>query len=211
MVKEPSQVSSNFIMAAVLPPDDNGYFTASGLRPSHSHSNFISSTSPYSTSSYLSEHYKPASKSYAESNSSSAPSSPRTVHADSVDLSYASTPATNLSIARGYYDTIGLIESPEDHFMFPSFAQEKLYVYPEIRPDIHYDDSVEPSPSPRTGDSYTVSPAEHKNSEEASHDTSRPETLEHENSEHAEDDTAVSSRPSHQVDYLSHEWREEDI
>ncbi|PCD45240.1 hypothetical protein BFJ63_vAg13918 [Fusarium oxysporum f. sp. narcissi] len=198
-------------MAVVLPSDDNGYFAGSGLRRSHSHSNFISSTSPFPTSSHLSDHYKPTSKSYAESNSSSAPSSPRTVHADSVDLSYASTPATNLSIASDYDDNIGLAESPEDHFMFPSFAQEKFYVHPEIRPEIHHDDNLEPPPSPRTGDSYTVSPAEHENSEEVSDDTSRPETPEHEKSEHAEDDTAVSSRPSRQVDYLSHEWREEDI
>ncbi|KAM0248093.1 hypothetical protein ACHAP5_003674 [Fusarium lateritium] len=198
-------------MAVVLPSDDNGYFAGSGLRRSHSHSNFISSNSPFSTSSHLSDHYKPVSKSYAESNSSSAPSSPRTVHADSVDLSYASTPATNLSIASDYDDAIGLAGSPEDHFMFPSFAQEKFYVHPEIRSEIHHDDNLEPPPSPRTGDSYTVSPAEHENPEESSEDTSRPETPEHEKSEHAEDDTAVSSRPSRQVDYLSHEWREEDI
>ncbi|KAM5360447.1 hypothetical protein ACJA88_014831 [Fusarium oxysporum] len=183
-------------MAAVLPSDDNGYFAASGLRRSLSHSNFTSSISPYSTTSHLSEHYKPASKSSAESNSSSAPSSPRTVHADSVDLSYASTPATNPSVASGYDGTIGLIESPADHFMFPSFAQERLYAHPEIRPDIHYDDNLEPSPSPRTGDSYTVSPAKHEASEEACDDTSISETLEHEKSEHAEDDTAVSKFPN---------------
>ncbi|KAL9563902.1 hypothetical protein ACKAV7_011937 [Fusarium commune] len=198
-------------MAAVLPLDDNGYFAASGLRRSLSHSNFTSSISPYSTTSHLSEHYKPVSKSSAESNSSSAPSSPRTVHADSADLSYASTPATNPSVASGYDGTIGLIKSPADHFMFPSFAQERLYAHPEIRPNIHYDDNLEPSPSPRTGDSYTVSPAEHEASEEACDDTSISETPEHEKSEHAEDDTAVSSRPSRQVDYLSNEWREEDI
>ena len=29
--------------------------------------------------------------------------------------------------------------------------------------------------------------------------------------EHAEDDTAVKQRPTHHVDYLSHDWREEDI
>jgi hypothetical protein len=62
------QYAPNFIMAAVLPSDGNSYFAATGLRCSLSHSNFISSTSPYSTSSHLSEHYEPASKSYAESN-----------------------------------------------------------------------------------------------------------------------------------------------
>ncbi|KAF4982974.1 hypothetical protein FDECE_17408 [Fusarium decemcellulare] len=196
-------------MAVVLSSDDNGYFAASSLRRSHSSSNFISSSSAFSSASRLNDHYKSVSKSYAESNSSSAPSSPRTIHADSADLSYASTPATNLSIASDYDDALGLSDSPEDHFMFPSFAQEKLYVHPEIRPEIHHDDNLEPPPSPRTGDSYTVSPADHENSEEGSNDTSRPGTPEH--AEHAEDDTAVSSRPSRQVDYLSHDWREEDI
>ncbi|PNP53228.1 hypothetical protein FNYG_15778 [Fusarium nygamai] len=95
--------------------------------------------------------------------------------------------------------------------MFPSFAQERLYAHPEIRPDIHYDDNLEPSPSPRTGDSYTVSPAKREASEEACDDILISETPEHEKSEHVEDDTAVSSRPSRQVDYLSNEWREEDI
>jgi hypothetical protein len=128
-----------------------------------------------------------------------------------VDLSYASTPATNLSIACGYDDTIGLVEPPKYHFMFPSFAREKLYVYPEICPSIYYDNNLEPPPSPLTNDSYTVSPAEYEKSKGPFHDTSRPETPEHEKFEHAEDDTAVSSRPSHQVDYLSYEWREEDV
>ncbi|KAF4122631.1 Fungal protein of unknown function (DUF1752) [Geosmithia morbida] len=40
-------------------------------------------------------------------------------------------------------------------------------------------------------------------------DTPKPDTPEV--PEHAEDDSAVSTRPSRQVDYLSHEWREEDI
>ncbi|KAM5356217.1 hypothetical protein ACJ41O_002863 [Fusarium nematophilum] len=196
-------------MAVVLPSDDNGYFAASSMRRSHSQSNFLSSSSAFPSTSRISDPYKSVSKSYAESNSSSASSSPRTIHADSADLSYASTPATNLSIASDYEDTLGLSDSPEDHFMFPSFPQEKLYVHPEIRPEIHPDDNLEPPPSPRTGDSYTVSPADHDNSEEGSNETSRPGTPEH--GEHAEDDTAVSSRPSRQVDYLSHDWREEDI
>lgn len=92
--------------------------------------------------------------------------------------------------------------------MFPTFAQDKLFVQPEIHPD----DNLEPPASPRTGDSYTVSPAEHEESSDAgSDDTSRPNSPEHLDVEHAEDDTALSTRPSRQVDYLSHDWREEDI
>ncbi|KAF4982570.1 hypothetical protein FZEAL_1835 [Fusarium zealandicum] len=192
-------------MAVVLNSDDNGYFAASSMRRSHSQSNFISSSKAFSSASRLDNSYKSVAKSYAESNSSSASSSPRSIHDDSADTSYASIPSASLSIASDYDDALSLADSPEEHFMFPSFAQEKLYVHQEI----HRDDNLEPPPSPRTGDSYTVSPAEHDNSEESNEDTSRPGTPEH--AEHAEDDTAVSTRPSRQVDYLSHEWREEDI
>jgi hypothetical protein len=168
-------------MAAVFPSEENSYFATSGLRRSHSHFNFISSAPPYFPSSHLSEHYRPASKSSAELNSPSTSSSPHSAHADLVSLSYSSTPITNLSITCDY-DTIGLVELPE-----------------------------ELPPSPREGNSYAVSLTEHESSEEVSHEKSGPETPEHEKSQHAEDDTAVSSRPSRQVDYLSHEWREEDI
>lgn len=44
---------------------------------------------------------------------------------------------------------------------------------------------------------------------ESSESTSRPETPEL--TEHADDDTAIATKPSRQVDYLSHDWREEDI
>lgn len=43
---------------------------------------------------------------------------------------------------------------------------------------------------------------------DSSSDTSRPDSPEE---PHAEDDTAVASKPSRQVDYLSHNWAEEDI
>ncbi|KAK7421024.1 protein phosphatase regulator [Neonectria punicea] len=199
-------------MAVVLSSDDNGYFAASSLRRSHS-SSFVTSSSAFSAASRLNDAYNSPSKTYSDSTHSSAPSSPRTIHADSSDLSCVSTPATNLSIASEYDDHLGLADSPEDHFMFPSFAQEKLFVHPQLHPD----DNLEPPPSPRTGDSYTVSPADHESSDDGSHDdshdasndTSRPGTPEF--GDHAEDDTAISTRPSRQVDYLSHEWQEEDI
>ncbi|KAH7187339.1 hypothetical protein DER44DRAFT_816540 [Fusarium oxysporum] len=88
--------------------------------------------------------------------------------------------------------------------MFSSFAQEKLYVHPEIG----LGDDPETSSSSRSGDSYTISPADHASSD-ISDNTSRPGTPDH--SEHTKDDMAVSSRPSCQVDYLSHNWSKEDI
>ena len=65
-------------------------------------------------------------------------------------------------------------------------------------------EDLEPPPSPGTGNSYTVSP-----SDDVSASTSRPGSPEL--VEHAEDDTAVKQHPTQHVDYLSHDWREEDI
>lgn len=194
-------------MAVVLSSDDNSYFVSSPMRRSHSSTGFGASKNFHTSTSHLSNPY-PTARSYTtDSTPSSAPSSPRTIHADSNDFSCASTPATNLSIASDFDDALGLAESPEDHYMFPSFSHEKLFIHPEIHPD----DNLEPPPSPRTGDSYTVSPADNEE-DESSTETSVPDTPElGEQGEHAEDDTAVSTRPSRQVDYLSHEWREEDI
>jgi hypothetical protein len=116
-------------------------------------------------------------------------------------VSFSSTPASNLSISSDFDETLGIDESPEDHFSLPLLSQDKFF----LRPDFQHDDNLEPPPSPKTGDSYTVSPTEHEGSSVIS-GPDTPDVV-----EHAEDDTAVSSRPSRQVDYLSHDWREEDI
>lgn len=187
-------------MAAVLSTEDS-YFSSS-LRRSQSQNNFVHAQSPYRPSgSHIGDTFHPASKIYSESDISSAPSSPPAIQAESTDASFSSTPASNLSISSDFEETLGIDESPEDHFSLPLLSQEKFYRQPEIQRD----DNLEPPPSPKTGDSYTVSPTDADDSTAAS----GPDTPEV--GEHAEDDTAVSSRPSRQVDYLSHDWREEDI
>jgi len=63
------------------------------------------------------------------------------------------------------------------------------------------DEDLDPPPSPRTDNSYTVpSPTSDTTP------THTPDT-------HivSEDDTAIKQEPSRHVDYLSHDWREEDI
>ncbi|KAL7802387.1 hypothetical protein V8C44DRAFT_370307 [Trichoderma aethiopicum] len=188
-------------MTAVLSSEDS-YFSAP-MRRSHSQSNLGSSSLSYHHHmADLSNPYAhPPNKSFSDSDHSSAPSSPRTAHIESADVSYTSTPSSNLSIASDSEETLSIDESPEDHFGLPPFTADKLYLHPQIRPD----DNLEPPPSPRTGDSYNVSPVEH----ESSVSTSRPDSPQL--SDHAEDDTAIAAKPSRQVDYLSHDWREEDI
>ncbi|KAG4266889.1 hypothetical protein FPRO04_13004 [Fusarium proliferatum] len=88
--------------------------------------------------------------------------------------------------------------------MFSSIAQEKFYVHEEVDTD----NNRETSSSFRSGSSYTTSTEDHATSK-LSNGILRPGTPDH--SECTKDDMAVSSRPSHQVDYLSHDWREEDI
>lgn len=200
-------------MTAVLPADDgSNYFGPSNLRRSHSQTSFHSTNtakfaprpptpSPSSSpaeeptlSGYLGDSFKPATSPVF----SSAPSSPQPGHSDSTDFSYASTPASTCSFISDFDDTLAVNDSDEEEFGYPSFLPDKLFVGAEIQPD----DNLEPPPSPTTGHSYTVS-------DQDSDNTSRPDSPEF--SEHAEDDTAVKVKPSRQVDYLSHDWKEEDI
>jgi len=106
-----------------------------------------------------------------------------------------------VSISSDFDETLGTDDGSEDHFSLPLLSQEKFYLQPKFQ----HVDNPEPPPSPNTSSSFTVSPLE----PDSSALTSGPGTPEI--TEHAEDDTAVTSRPSQQVDYLSHDWREEDI
>ncbi|KAB8303604.1 hypothetical protein EYC80_005001 [Monilinia laxa] len=177
-------------MAVVLNSEENTYFSSSPLRRSHSQPKFVTPSSSYPKSLSRSNGTKFNAISPTNSSTSSAPSSPRTLHADSVPPSYSSTPASSLSL--DHCDG----EDDEDRISFPTYD------------DIAYCDQVEdlePPTSPHTGDSYTVSPTSNSTST-----TSRPGSPELTHA-HAEDDTALQAKPSRHVDYLSHNWKEEDI
>ena len=173
------------------------------MRRSQSQSNLSAAQSTYSASPKINAPYATArSKTYAESDSSSAPSSPPpAIQAESTDNSFSSTPASNLSVSSEYDETLAIDDSDDDHFSLPLLSQDKFYLPPHIQ----HDENLEPPPSPKTGDSYPSSPADADNSATVSG------PLTPECPEHAEDDSAVTSKPSRQVDYLSHDWREEDI
>ncbi|KAK0618567.1 hypothetical protein B0T17DRAFT_592299 [Bombardia bombarda] len=187
-------------MAVVLSSEENNYFSSSTLRRSHSQPKFVTKHASFHTSasaSRISDLYPQSSDVFADSAPSSAPSSPQATHAGSNELSYSSTPATNCSLASDCDedDHVGSVSSDE-HIVLP-----------------HYDDvgyfnrtmDLEPPPSPQMDDLYNSSPNEHDNSTTTSRPGS-PEVL-----ERAEDDIAIRVQPSRHVDYLSHNWREEDI
>ena len=188
-------------MAAVLVSEDTNYFTSS-LRRSHSSPRFSDTSSPFNSATpTLHDQYTTPTQHFSHSPSSSAPSSPQIVQAESAsELSYSSTPATNLSIASDFEEVLSIDEAPEDHFGFPQFSADKFC----LDLGFHNDESSDPPPSPKNGDPYAVSP-----DRESFEGTSRPSTPEF--GDHAEDDTAATTKPSRQVDYLSHNWREEDI
>lgn len=188
-------------MAVVITSEQESSFyqnSCSGLRRSHSQAKFSTrSSGPFHTSSSASrihdlyQQVQPPIKTYVDdSNSSTAPSSPRTIQASTTDLSCSSTPASNLSLSTDQEscdDQIlrGLVD--DDDIVFPDYNG-----YLDTTPS---PEELEPPPSPRHANS---------DSETATSTSQTPDKL-------AVDDTAVGVQPTRHVDYLSHDWREEDI
>lgn len=176
-------------MTEVLPAPGDGasYFASGPLRRSSSHNLISLNTS----STYL---HSPAKPSYGHSEytsripasaPSSAPSSPQYTHSSfSRQPSYSSTPASSLSL-----DTKRDFEDEED-IQFPSFGTSENY------------DNVKEidEPHSRLLD-YTYSRPKNHQRNTTSSDITRI----------SEDDQALETEPTRHVDYLSHEWREEDI
>ncbi|OCK97048.1 uncharacterized protein K441DRAFT_28256 [Cenococcum geophilum 1.58] len=179
-------------MTEVLPaqlPDGQSYFSNSPLRRSSaSHSSFVGSPPSYSSSrrsNYTHSEHR------SSSLSSSAPSSPR---ASSTNLSQASsfqsTPASSISP-----ETKLDADDEDDEIAFPGYSDSRSFdrdreFDPPSSPS-SYNTVITPSPI----DDDAISPT-----------TSSPDPL-----PVSEDDTAIRHEPSQHVDYLSHEWEEEDI
>lgn len=177
-------------------PDGTPHFASSPLRrsPPSQTSFLIGNPTSYSKSSPdLKPCYVHAELDNRLSSSvnSSAPSSPRLAQIDFSDhQSYTSTPASSLSLDTKY-------DIDEDDIVFPSYD------------DGSYDNLVEeldPPASPQNGPSYTVSTS---TSTSTTTNVSRPESPE--TTMTAGDDTQIRCEPSRHVDYLSHDWKEEDI
>ncbi|KAL2133482.1 hypothetical protein VTI74DRAFT_2287 [Chaetomium olivicolor] len=178
-------------MAMVIPSDEDGYFPSS-LRRSHSQRSLGAERSGFRASastSRLADLYAQPSRPFAESEASSAPSSPQATNAESLDLSCSSTPASNFSLASD-------CEATPPEIVLPQYDDGGYF---------GRRGNVEPLPSPQSGGSSSGS----SDGQDESAATSRPETPDV--PERAEDDIAIRAQPSRHVDYLSHNWREEDI
>ena len=118
---------------------------------------------------------------------SSAPSSPRTAAPEcSRQSSYMSTPSSSFSI--DYNGT------PEDDICFPSYDDKEYF-------DVLGQD---PAESPEAADLTPLTRTPRSN---VAHSPSRL----FEPDQTAGDDMAIKSEPTRHVDYLSHNWKEEDI
>ena len=129
---------------------------------------------------------------YSTSITSSAPPSPRLPTNDiSRQPSYTSTPASSLSLQDSYCDS-----GSDDGVQFPSYDDDSSSEDSETTPPAS-SSSLTPRQSP-------TAPESDSSDVEPQHE--RVSTL-----QSAGDDSSVERQPSRHVDYLSHEWREEDI
>lgn len=173
-------------MAEVLPvhvSDGQPYYASSSIRRSPpSQTSLFIGTPAYSPR--KPKYVAPEASADSFSESSSSSSSSRTSQIDLTNASsFASTVSSSLTLDTSY--------DLDEDINFPTYGGGG-YINP-------YEDD-EP-PSPRTDNSYTV----------PSPTTDSTPTHTPDNHVVAEDDTAIRQVPSRHVDYLSHEWREEDI
>lgn len=180
---------------SIQQPDGNTHF-GSSLRRSSSQTSFMlqnstsySKSNPNLRSKYAAIGYD--NPKLPASVPSSAPSSPRLTAPDlSNQPSYTSTPSSSLSLE-------DQCEQEED-IVFPSYdgyyneTPEVEEAEPPSAPELSRPSAIRQSAS----DTTLAKPA-------------LPETSERQPT--AGDDTAIESEPTRHVDYLSHNWKEEDI
>ena len=174
------------------PAAGSSHFSSGSLRRSSSAHSLFLGTEP---SSYVDsiakstvDHTEYAGR-LSTSAPSSAPSSPQPSHAFSNVPSYPSTPASSLSL-----DTKSESGSPD--IDFPSFDGPDYFSGPEEfePPPPSSPVSIEPEIATPPGGLLAPEP-------------SRPDSPEIQ----LRDDNALEIEPTRHVDYLSHDWREEDI
>ncbi|KAL9115618.1 MAG: hypothetical protein Q9187_007229 [Circinaria calcarea] len=187
-------------MAEVLSIQNNmpSHFDSDPLRRSSSQTSFFVPSSPTYPRSSLSTRPSAPHTGYdarlPPSLPSSAPSSPRLSQPDfSNQHSYASTPSSSISLE----DECDL---EENDILFPSYDDEASYNNVE---EADSSASVEVMP-PTSLNAPPTTPATVSPSISPHPGVSSPAPI-------AGDDTAVRKEPSRHVDYLSHNWKEEDI
>ncbi|KAL9024557.1 MAG: hypothetical protein Q9196_006437 [Gyalolechia fulgens] len=179
-------------------PDGAPHFGSSSLQHSSSHSTLLlhtstvyagSSNNPKSGYSHLGYDSRPS-----NSLPSSAPSSPRPSQPQfSNQPSYTSTPSSSLSL-----DEECSFDNEDIHF--PSYGDE-AYIVPSIAAKPLNSPGASSSEAPTPSDAVLSSGPSPLKTESTKTGASGP----------AGDDMDLKEEPTRHVDYLSHNWREEDI
>lgn len=131
---------------------------------------------------------KPSSKPSSRYDHLSTPSSLRTSHVQSAGPALASTPTSKVLLASDCDPALQVDKWPQHHvslkhhFGYKDEDVSTSHTHP-AEASCRLDDSANDAPLPGTCEQI----------------------------EHAADDTAIVSKPWRQVDYLSHNWKEEDI
>ena len=180
---------------SITPPDGNSHFGSPVHHSSSPTSLFLQNASSYSrSSSHLKQRYTAVgcdTSKFSSSLPSSACSSPRfNVPEFSNQPSYTSTPSSSLSLDEQ-------CQAEEEDVLFPAYDDGGYY-------DEMKDAGPLSSPEPLGLDAVTKSANDSVLAEPA-----------HPRNPHvrfsAGDDTAIEIEPTRHVDYLSHNWKEEDI
>ncbi|KAF4434526.1 hypothetical protein F53441_13687 [Fusarium austroafricanum] len=130
----------------------------------------------------------------------SSASSPPLIYGKSMDMSCSSTPFGDISTPSDYNEGIHQVKPSAEHAWLPQFQKDGFFVAP--------DDGLERRPDLKAGDSYYASSVDNDNPADTSTRGSPELGKFH---ERAEVDTAINAQPWRNVDYLSHDWKEEEI
>lgn len=202
-------------MTALLPSEDDSYFTPSWPRTPRP-SKLLDHTCVYTPSSKSDDSHESQSTSCSNSDPS-AISSPSLTQVEYFKFSYVSAPKSYLSIASdlalampigealGHYIQQDDHMEQKDHFSHHPFEQTKIL----RRLNQSSVSGVVLVTKGNLACPIVGLSANAPINQNSSKDTLRSNSPEC--GEHANDDTAVTSKPSRQVDYLSHNWIEEDI
>ncbi|KAH7472018.1 hypothetical protein FOMA001_g13327 [Fusarium oxysporum f. sp. matthiolae] len=130
----------------------------------------------------------------------SSASSPPPTYGESMDMSCSSTPFGDISTPSDYNEGIHQVKPSAEHAWLPQFQKDGFFVAP--------DDGLERRPDLKAGDSYYASSVDNDNPAGTSTRGSPELGKFH---ERAEVDTAINAQPWRNIDYLSHDWKEEEI
>ncbi|TKA75290.1 hypothetical protein B0A49_04032 [Cryomyces minteri] len=188
------------VLSVSRQPDGSSFYSSSPLRRSHrSQSSFFldtASSPSYPSAPKRDNSHAEHTERLSNSLSSSAPSSLQASYTDLSQTSFSSASASTLSLEATFDDEEE--EDEDEEIAFPTYDDSSYFT------NRQYSDLA---PSPRIESSYNNSSSstnESTTTTSSSPDSPPPTRV-------ATDDTAIRNEPSRHVDYLSHDWREEDI